>query len=98
LLKDGPFRGADYSLMQRLHYLHGMLNWLCKPFIVLMLNGALDLLVLRHAGLLCRLYVVPALRRARPAGVVDLQRLGCRRSGWRRKCAPAPPMRTRRLC
>ena len=37
LLKDGPFRGAGYSLMQRLHYLHGMLNWLCKPFIVLML-------------------------------------------------------------
>jgi cellulose synthase (UDP-forming) len=37
LLKDGPFRGAGYSLMQRLHYLHGVLNWLCKPFIVLML-------------------------------------------------------------
>lgn len=37
LLKAGPFRGGDYTLMQRLHYLHGVLNWLCKPFIVLML-------------------------------------------------------------
>ena len=37
LLRSGPFRGAGYSLMQRLHYLHGMMNWFCKPFIVLML-------------------------------------------------------------
>ncbi|AOO81232.1 glycosyltransferase family 2 protein [Bosea vaviloviae] len=37
LLKNGPFRGKNYTLMQRLHYLHGVLNWLCKPFIVLML-------------------------------------------------------------
>ena len=37
LLKDGPFRGRGYTMMQRLHYLHGVLNWLCKPFIVLML-------------------------------------------------------------
>ncbi|SFG25280.1 glycosyltransferase family 2 protein [Methylobacterium gossipiicola] len=37
LLKQGPFRGPDYGLMERLHYLHGVLNWLCKPFIVLML-------------------------------------------------------------
>ncbi|NEU11416.1 glycosyltransferase [Methylobacterium sp. BTF04] len=37
LLKAGPFRGRDYNLMQRLHYLHGVLNWMCKPFIVLML-------------------------------------------------------------
>jgi cellulose synthase (UDP-forming) len=37
LLPDGPFRGSGYRLMQRLHYFHGMLNWLCKPFIVLML-------------------------------------------------------------
>jgi cellulose synthase/poly-beta-1,6-N-acetylglucosamine synthase-like glycosyltransferase len=37
LLKDGPFRGPGYTMMQRLHYLHGVLNWLCKPFIVLML-------------------------------------------------------------
>lgn len=37
LLKNGPFRGRGYTLMERLHYLHGVLNWLCKPFIVLML-------------------------------------------------------------
>ncbi len=37
LLRDGPFRGAGFSFVQRLHYLHGLLNWLCKPFIVLML-------------------------------------------------------------
>ena len=37
LLKNGPFRGRNYSLAERLHYLHGVLNWLCKPFIVLML-------------------------------------------------------------
>ncbi|GJD64393.1 glycosyltransferase family 2 protein [Methylobacterium frigidaeris] len=37
LLKDGPFRSPHYTLMQRMHYLHGVMNWLCKPFIVLML-------------------------------------------------------------
>ena len=37
LLKSGPFRGPGYSLVQRMHFLHGILNWLCKPFIVLML-------------------------------------------------------------
>jgi cellulose synthase (UDP-forming) len=37
LLKHGPFRGPGYSMAERLHYLHGVLNWLCKPFIVLML-------------------------------------------------------------
>jgi cellulose synthase (UDP-forming) len=37
LLSDGPFRGRGYTLIQRLHYFHGMLNWFCKPFIVLML-------------------------------------------------------------
>lgn len=37
LLRNGPFRGRHYSLAERLHYLHGVLNWLCKPFIVLML-------------------------------------------------------------
>ncbi len=37
LLKSGPLRGSGYSLIQRLHYVHGILNWLCKPFIVLML-------------------------------------------------------------
>jgi cellulose synthase (UDP-forming) len=37
LLKNGPLRGGGYNLAQRLHYVHGILNWLCKPFIVLML-------------------------------------------------------------
>ncbi|WP_131113650.1 glycosyltransferase family 2 protein [Lichenihabitans psoromatis] len=37
LLRNGPFRGANFTMVQRLHYLHGVLNWLCKPFIVLML-------------------------------------------------------------
>lgn len=37
LLKEGPFAGSGLTLVQRLQYLHGLLNWLCKPFIVLML-------------------------------------------------------------
>lgn len=37
LLRSGPFFGRGYTLAQRLHYLHGVLNWLCKPFIVAML-------------------------------------------------------------
>ena len=37
LLKNGPFTGSGLTLVQRLQYLHGLLNWLCKPFIVLML-------------------------------------------------------------
>jgi cellulose synthase (UDP-forming) len=37
LLKDGPFTGSGLTIVQRLQYLHGLLNWLCKPFIVLML-------------------------------------------------------------
>lgn len=37
LLKDGPMRGGHFTLVQRLHYLHGLLSWLAKPFIVLMM-------------------------------------------------------------
>lgn len=37
LLRNGPLRGRGYSLMQRLHFIHGVMNWLCKPFVVLML-------------------------------------------------------------
>ncbi|HEV7318242.1 MAG TPA: cellulose synthase catalytic subunit [Ensifer sp.] len=37
LLKDGPIFGAGYSFIQRLQFVHGLLNWFCKPFIVLML-------------------------------------------------------------
>ena len=37
LLRDGPLFGSGFSLTQRWHYLHGVLNWLCKPFMVLLL-------------------------------------------------------------
>jgi cellulose synthase (UDP-forming) len=37
LLKDGPFLGRGYTLMQRLHYFHGLLFWFCRPFILLLL-------------------------------------------------------------
>jgi cellulose synthase (UDP-forming) len=37
LLRDGPLRGSGFTLTQRWHYLHGVLNWLCKPFVVLLL-------------------------------------------------------------
>ncbi len=37
LLRDGPFRGTGLTVVQRIHYFHGLLNWLCKPFIALML-------------------------------------------------------------
>jgi cellulose synthase (UDP-forming) len=37
LLRDGPLFGRGYSAIQRLHYIHGILNWLCKPFLVLLL-------------------------------------------------------------
>jgi cellulose synthase (UDP-forming) len=39
LLPDGPFVGSGYSLGQRLHYLHGLLHWLSKPFLLLLLLG-----------------------------------------------------------
>jgi cellulose synthase (UDP-forming) len=37
LLRDGPLFGTGFTLTQRWHYLHGVLNWLCKPFMVLLL-------------------------------------------------------------
>jgi cellulose synthase (UDP-forming) len=37
LLKNGPLRGKGYNLIDRLHYLHGMLHWIGKPFLLLML-------------------------------------------------------------
>jgi cellulose synthase (UDP-forming) len=37
LLKTGPMRGPGYTVIERLQFFHGVLNWLCKPFIVLML-------------------------------------------------------------
>jgi len=37
LLRDGPLFGSGFTLTQRWQYLHGVLNWLCKPFMVLLL-------------------------------------------------------------
>ncbi len=37
LLRDGPFALRGLTLTQRLHYAHGILNWLSKPFLVAML-------------------------------------------------------------
>jgi cellulose synthase (UDP-forming) len=37
LLRSGPILGKGYTFTQRWHYLHGVLNWLCKPFMVLLL-------------------------------------------------------------
>jgi cellulose synthase (UDP-forming) len=37
LLREGPLFGSGFTLTQRLHYVHGVLNWLCKPFMVLLL-------------------------------------------------------------
>lgn len=39
LRPDGPFFGAGLTLGQRLHYLHGLLHWLSKPFLLLLLAG-----------------------------------------------------------
>jgi cellulose synthase (UDP-forming) len=41
LLPDGPFRGKGFSFMHRLHYLHGMLHWFSRPFILMMLVAPL---------------------------------------------------------
>lgn len=37
LLRNGPLLGRNFSFTQRWHYLHGVLNWLGKPFMVLLL-------------------------------------------------------------
>jgi len=37
LLRDGPLFGPGFTFTQRWHYLHGVLNWLCKPFMALLL-------------------------------------------------------------
>lgn len=37
LLKDGPLGFGRFTLTQRLHYVHGLLCWLSKPFILCML-------------------------------------------------------------
>lgn len=37
LLRNGPLLGPSFTFTQRWHYLHGVLNWFCKPFMVLLL-------------------------------------------------------------
>lgn len=37
LLRNGPLFGRGFSFTQRWHYFHGVLNWLCKPFMLLLL-------------------------------------------------------------
>jgi cellulose synthase (UDP-forming) len=37
LLPKGPIFGSGYTAIQRVQFIHGLLNWFCKPFIVLML-------------------------------------------------------------
>lgn len=37
LLRSGPIFGRGYTFTQRWQYFHGVLNWLCKPFMVLLL-------------------------------------------------------------
>ena len=37
LLKDGPLWRGHFTLRQRFHYLHGLLCWLSKPFILCLL-------------------------------------------------------------
>ncbi|EAU39677.1 beta 1,3 glucan synthase catalytic subunit [Fulvimarina pelagi HTCC2506] len=37
VLRDGPLLGGRFTLLQRLHYIHGLLSWLAKPFIILMM-------------------------------------------------------------
>ncbi|MDL2409842.1 glycosyltransferase family 2 protein [Rhizobium calliandrae] len=37
LLRDGPLWRGNFTLTQRLHYLHGLFCWLSKPFILCLL-------------------------------------------------------------
>ncbi|MFW0753641.1 glycosyltransferase [Pseudomonas sp. H11T01] len=37
LLKDGPLRGEGYTLNDRLHFMHGLMHWASKPFILMLL-------------------------------------------------------------
>jgi cellulose synthase (UDP-forming) len=37
LLPNGPLRGKGYSFSARLHFLHGLLHWLGKPFMAMIM-------------------------------------------------------------
>ncbi|WP_416051371.1 glycosyltransferase family 2 protein [Cupriavidus basilensis] len=41
LTADGPLRGRGYTLGQRVHYVHGLLHWLSRPFTLMLLAGPL---------------------------------------------------------
>lgn len=41
LTRDGPLRGRGYTWRQRLHYVHGLLHWLSRPFTLMLLAGPL---------------------------------------------------------
>ncbi|TAL53160.1 glycosyltransferase family 2 protein [Pandoraea sp.] len=41
LTADGPLRGKGYTFTQRLHYIHGMMLWLSRPFTLMLLAGPL---------------------------------------------------------
>lgn len=41
LTADGPLRGGGYTFVQRLHYVHGLLHWLSRPFTLMLLAGPL---------------------------------------------------------
>lgn len=37
LLPEGPLRGRNFTFTERWQYFHGLMNWLCRPFILLFL-------------------------------------------------------------
>ncbi len=37
MLKNGPLLGGRYTPLQRLHFLHGILHWLSKPYLICIL-------------------------------------------------------------
>lgn len=41
LTADGPLRGPGYTAVQRLHYVHGLLHWMSRPFTLMLLAGPL---------------------------------------------------------
>lgn len=66
LTADGPLRGPGYTWLQRLHYVHGLLHWLSRPFTLMLLAGPLmywflDIPTLYGDPLQFLAYGVPAL-------------------------------------
>ncbi|KWR90774.1 glycosyltransferase family 2 protein [Cupriavidus sp. IDO] len=66
LTADGPLRGRGYTFVQRLHYVHGLLHWLSRPFTLMLLAGPLlywyfDVPTLYGEPLQFLAYGVPAL-------------------------------------